>query len=98
MRDHLSNALFRTHEGLILVFSSLIYFAIGLLAKLSPSVATIFGFVGLMAFFMPFFLLLFFLKIGGYKSGFLSTWFNTAVMLTVALIPFIIVAQPALFR
>jgi hypothetical protein len=98
MRDHLSNALFRTREGLILVFSSVIYLAIGLSAKLSPPVASVFGFVGFMAFFMPIFLLLFFLKIGGYKRGYLSTWFNTAVMLAVALVPDIIVAKSALFR
>ncbi|WP_154716914.1 hypothetical protein [Sterolibacterium denitrificans] len=98
MRDHLSNALFRTREGFILIFSSVIYLAIGLSAKLSPPVASVFGFVGFMAFFMPIILLVFFIKIGGYKKDYLSTWFNTAVMLTVALVPIIIVAKSALSR
>lgn len=46
MRDHLSNALFRTREGLILISSSVIYLAIGVSAKFSPPVASVFGFVG----------------------------------------------------
>lgn len=98
MRDHLSKALFKTREGLILVFSSVIYLAIGVSAKLSPPVASVFGFIGLMAFFMPVFLLLFFFKIGGYRRDYLSTWFNTVVMLTVALVPVIIVTKSAFFR
>ena len=98
MRDHLSNALFRTREGLILVISSAIYLSIGVSAKSSPPVASVFGFIGFMAFFMPVILLLFFFRIGGYRRGFLSTWFNTIVMLTVALLPVIIVAKSALLR
>ncbi|BCA78566.1 hypothetical protein [Desulfuromonas sp. AOP6] len=98
MRDHLSKSLFKTREGLILVFSSVIYLAIGVSAKLSPPVAAVFGFIGLMAFFMPVFLLLFFFKIGGYRRDFLSTWFNTVVMLTVGLVPVIIVTKSAFFR
>lgn len=98
MQAHLSKALFRTREGLILVIATVVYLAIGISAKFSPSVASIFGFVGFMAFFMPVFLLLFFLKIGGYRKDFLSDWFNTAVMLGVALIPVIVVAKSAFFR
>lgn len=98
MRNHLSNTLFRTHEGIILVFSSIVYLAIGFSAKLSQSVASIFGFVGFMAFFMPIVLLVFFIKIGGYKKNYISTWLNTAIMLTVALIPVIIAAKSALSR
>jgi hypothetical protein len=98
MQEQLSKALFRTREGLILVIATVIYLAIGVSAKLSPPVASFFGFVGLMAIYMPVFLLLFFLKIGGYKRDFLSDWFNTAVMLGVALIPVIFAAKSALFR
>lgn len=97
MQEHLSKSLFRTREGLILVIATFMYLAIGFSAKLSPSVAAIFGFVGFMAFFMPIILLLFFLKIGAYKKDFLSNWFNTAVMLGVALIPVIVVAKSAFF-
>ncbi len=98
MQAQLLKALFRTREGLILVIATVIYLAIGISAKLSPFVASIFGFVGFMAFFMPVFLLLFFLKIGGYRKNFLSDWFNTAVMLGVALIPVLVVAKSAIFR
>lgn len=98
MREYLSKALLRTREGLILVLASLIYLAVGISAKFSPSIASILGFVGFMAFFMPIFLLLFFLKIGGYRRDFLSTWFNTVAMLVVALIPIIVVAKSAILR
>lgn len=98
MQDHLSKALFKTREGLILIFSSAVYFAIGVSAKVSPPVAAVLGFVGFMAFYMPVVLLLFFLKIGGYRKDYLSTWFNSVVMLIVALVPVIIVAKSALFR
>ncbi len=98
MKNRLSNALFKTPEGLIFVFSSVIYLAIALSIKLSPAMASVFGFAGFMAIYMPFFLLVFFIKIGGYKSDFLSTWFNTVVMLIVALIPVMIVAKSALLR
>lgn len=98
MQDHLSKALVRTREGLILVIASVIYFAIGVSAKLSPSVASIFGFIGFMGLYMPVFLLLFFLKIGGFKKDFLSNWFNTTVMLVGALIPVIVVAKSAFFH
>ena len=98
MLDHLSKTLFNTREGLILVIGGIVYLAIGISAKLSPQVASIFGFVGLMAMYMPVILLLFFFKIGGYRRGFLSTWFNTCLMLIVALIPFITVAKSAIFR
>lgn len=98
MQEHLSKVLFRTREGLILVIATVIYLAIGVTAKLSASAASLFGFVGLMAIYMPVFLLLIFIKIGGYKRDFLSDWFNTAAMLVVALIPIIVTAKSAFFR
>lgn len=98
MQEHLSRTLFRTREGLILVIATVIYLAIGVSAKLSPSVASFFGFVGLAAIYMPIILVLIFVRIGGYKRDFLSDWFNTAVMLVVAIIPFIVVAKSTFFR
>lgn len=98
MQEHLSRTLFRTREGLILVIATVIYLAIGVSAKLSPSVASFFGFVGLLAIYMPIILVLIFVRIGGYKRDFLSDWFNTAVMLVVAIIPFIVVAKSTFFR
>jgi hypothetical protein len=98
MRDHLSKVLLKTREGLILVIASLIYFAIGLSAKLSPSIASIFGFVGFMAFYMPIFLLLIFFKMRGFRSNFQSSWYNSIAMLVMALIPFIVIAKSVIFH
>lgn len=96
MRYHLSKVLFKTREGLILVGASLIYLGIGLSAKFSPSIASVFGFIGFMSLFMPIFLILVFLKMRGFKSNFQSTWYNTAAMLFVALIPAMVVAKSAI--
>ncbi|ANE54519.1 hypothetical protein [Methylomonas sp. DH-1] len=96
MRDYLSKALFGSREGLIFVIASAIYVAIGVSAELSPVMASEFGFIGMMSLFMPGFLLIFFLKIGGHRRNYLSTWFNTSMMLIFALVPFLVVAKSAI--
>jgi hypothetical protein len=98
MRDYLAKCLLKTREGLILIGFGLMYLAIGLSAKLSPSIASVFGFFGFLALFMPVALLLFFIRIGGYRRDFQSTLFNTSVMLLVAFVPVIVVVYAVISR
>lgn len=98
MQENLSRVLLKTREGLIFVVASLIYLAVGIAAKFSPSIASIFGFVGFMALYMPIVLLLLFLKIRGYRKDYQTDWFNTGVMLIGALVPVILVAKSAFFH
>jgi hypothetical protein len=87
MITRLRYALFENRDGLLVLTASLVYLVIGLLAKFVPSVAPIQGFYGWLALFMPFALLLFFLKVGGFKKNFKPEAFSTGVLVVVALVP-----------
>jgi uncharacterized membrane protein YcgQ (UPF0703/DUF1980 family) len=98
MREYLSKCLLQTREGLILIIFAFIYLVIGLSAKLSPYIGSAFGFFGLIARFMPVALLLFFIRIGGFRREFQTTIFNTLVMLIVAFIPVFVVVNAVISR
>ncbi len=82
--------LLKTREGLIAVIGSTVYGLMGLFAQYAPTVASVSGFYGWFALFMPIPLFLFFVKVGGFRKNFESNWFDTGIMIGVALIPVIL--------
>lgn len=98
MLNRLCNIFVQTREGVIVFGASLFYIVIWLITNFMPSFTLVPGFVILMAPYMPFFLLLFFLRIGGFKRNFQSGWFNSVMILIVACVPFITLIQAEMSR
>lgn len=95
-RQRWTRVLVGTNEGRILVLASALYLAVGLLVKVSPSAANAFGAVGMFAVYMPLFLLVAARQLGVLSRDFVSSRFDTACMLLVALAPFLALAKRAL--
>jgi hypothetical protein len=85
--NRLAVALFHRREGRIVVALSVVYGALGMLSALAPSIAPVTGFYGWLCGFMPLPLLIMYLKVGGFRQDYRSSWFDTSVIVFVALVP-----------
>jgi hypothetical protein len=80
----------RTREGLIALASGVAYTAVGLLATYLPGSIPLSGFFAWLCLFMPVPLAFVLLQIDGFKKGFQSSWFNTAMVTLAALVPIVV--------
>jgi len=84
---------FKCREGRIVFWAVSIYFMIWFAIDFGKLRSPLPSFVTLMSGYMPFVLLLFFYQLGGFRRDFKTGWFNTAVLLGVALMPFLVWAS-----
>lgn len=84
---YLKEVFLGRREGKIVLFVSAVYLVIGTLANALPTQIPLSEFYRWMCFFMPIVMLIFYLKIGGFKKHFESGAFNTIMLTVVSLTP-----------
>jgi hypothetical protein len=88
---------FKTREGLVLLVASAIYVSIWAVGKHGSIPLPLPTFLTWIGIYMPVALALAFFQIGGMKKDFRSSWFNTSMMVLMALVPVLVVLKRAVF-
>lgn len=96
MKTYLKSVLIDRREGLVTCLGSLVYLALGLVAKFAPTASPIPPFYGMLSLFVPLALGLAYLQMGGFGKKFESSAFNTAILVLTALVPVFVAVKSAL--